>query len=241
MNSTSELRGAAKARLLITSLVYDNFKAYELPALAERLGLKGGTESEAMSSKRTFMMSRLSALDIKQLRAVAKELSEDFANEELDRFVNSRSPSDGAISSALDRFDKSIVHRRWELALERRTSDPEGAITLSRTLLEDVFKWILTTLEVDFDDKVDMTKLYRLVSKELRLAPDDYTEEAFKKILGSCQSVVDSIATLRNRIGDAHGSRPRSIKPSSRHAELTVNLAGAMATFLVATFEERSK
>ncbi|WP_196793182.1 abortive infection family protein [Erythrobacter litoralis] len=238
---SAELRGAAKARLLMVDLVYSNFKAYELPALAERLGLKPGSESEAMSSKRSFMMSRLSALSVDELRAVAKVLSEDFANEQLDRFAITGSPSDDLISASLDKFDKSVVHKRWQTALERRSADPENAITLSRTLLEDVFKWILSESSVPFDDNLDMPKLYRLVANELRLAPDDHTEVAFKRILGSCQSIVESLATLRNRIGDAHGTGPRRIKPSSRHAELTVNLAGAMATFLVATFEDRKR
>lgn len=179
----TELRGPARAKLLIVELVYANFKAYELPALAERLGLRPGTDIEAMHSKRSFMMSRLAALNVDQLKAVARELAEDFENDELDRFANSSCPSDDLISESLSRFDKSIVHRRWQTALERRSSDPENAITLSRTLLEDVFKWILTETDVPYEDGFDMPKLYRLVAKELRLAPDDHSEDIFRRIL----------------------------------------------------------
>ncbi|MGD0462087.1 MAG: abortive infection family protein [Tepidisphaeraceae bacterium] len=42
-----------------------------------------------------------------------------------------------------------------------------------------------------------------------------------------------------NRLSDAHGRRKTAARPLARHAELAVNLAGAMATFLVATLEAR--
>ena len=75
--------------------------------------------------------------------------------------------------------------------------------------------------------------------KALKLAPDDHSEQVFKQILGSCQSVVESLGALRNKLGDAHGGGPKKAKPAARHAELAVNLSGSMATFLVATWEAR--
>lgn len=84
-----------------------------------------------------------------------------------------------------------------------------------------------------------MPVLYRKLAKVLKLAPDDHTEPIFKQILGSCQSVVESLGALRNKLGDAHGPGPKRARPQARHAELAVNLSGAMATFLVATWEAR--
>jgi Abortive infection C-terminus len=74
----------------------------------------------------------------------------------------------------------------------------------------------------------------------LNLAPDQHQQPIFKSILGSCQNIVASLGAVRNKIiGDAHGSRPRAMKPKPRHAELAVNLAGTMASFLVATWQEQ--
>ncbi len=87
----------------------------------------------------------------------------------------------------------------------------------------------------------DLPRLYHLVSKELQLAPSQHAEEAFKRILGGCSSVVEGLGTLRNRVGDAHGTGATSDKPLARHAALAVNLAGAMATFIVATWEARAQ
>ncbi len=149
------------------------------------------------------------------------------------------SPADSGISATLAAFDPTQVHARWEAALERRTSEPEGAITLARTLLEDVCKWILDQAGETWLESEDLPSLYRKLSKLLKLAPDDHTEQVFKQILGSCQSVVESLGALRNKLGDAHSTGPKRARPQSRHAELAVNLAGAMATFLVSTCDAR--
>ncbi|MDR6790064.1 hypothetical protein J2Y58_003444 [Sphingomonas sp. BE138] len=153
------------------------------------------------------------------------------------------SPAEATISGTLARFEPEQVHARWEAALDRRATDPAGAITLARTLLEDVFRWLLDdlapTLEAPATDQDDLPQLYRKLSKALNLAPDGHSEPVFKQILGNCQSIVESLGALRNRLGDAHSSGPRKAKPAPRHAELAVNLAGSMATFLVATWEAR--
>jgi hypothetical protein len=143
--------------------------------------------------------------------------------------------SDDSISEALAAFDPTQVHARWMQALERRAVEPEGAITLARTLLEDVCKWILDQAGETWREADDLPVLYRKLAKLLKLAPDDHTEQVFKQILGSCQSVVESLGALRNKLGDAHSPGPKRARPQARHAELAVNLSGAMATFLVAS------
>jgi hypothetical protein len=149
------------------------------------------------------------------------------------------SPADDSISATLAAFDPTQVHARWTVAMQRRASEPAGAITLARTLLEDVCKWILDQAGETWQEADDLPALYRKLAKVLRLAPDDHTEQVFKQILGSCQSVVESLGALRNKLSDAHSPGPKRARPQPRHAELAVNLAGAMATFLVATWEAR--
>jgi hypothetical protein len=149
------------------------------------------------------------------------------------------SPADQGISAALQAFDPGDVHSRWIAAVERRNDDPRGAITLARTLLEDVCKWILNEAEVEYQEKDDLPVLYRKLAKVLRLAPDDHTEQTFKQLLGSCQQIVELLGSLRSKLGDAHSPGPKRAKPSPRHAELAVNLSGTMATFLVDTWKAR--
>lgn len=148
-------------------------------------------------------------------------------------------PSDGEISAALGAFSPEDISDRWRAALERRSTDPAGAITLSRTLLEDVCKWVLTEAAVPYGDKDELPTLYKKLAAVLNLAPDAHTEQVFKQILGNAQSIVESLGALRNKLGDAHSGGPKKAKPQLRHAELSVNLAGTMATFLVATWRAK--
>ncbi len=146
-------------------------------------------------------------------------------------------PAHAAVSAALERFDKDHVHAVWQKALDRRTADPDGAITAARTLLESVCKHILDRRGTAYPENADLPALYGLAAKELRLAPSQHTEDSFKQILGGCHSVVYGLAAIRNRLSDAHGQGRTPVRPAARHAELAVNLAGSMALFLVATLD----
>lgn len=151
-----------------------------------------------------------------------------------------RMPGDTTVSDALQSFDAEGVHTVWTKAMSRRFSDPEGAITVARTLLETVCKRICDENGVTYADKDDLPKLYSLAAASLNLAPSQHAEEPIKAILGGAMNLVNGIGTLRNRLSDAHGrGGPLPVKPSPRHASLAVNMAGTMATFLVETHLEK--
>lgn len=149
-------------------------------------------------------------------------------------------PADDNISAILVDFDTEHIHIAWQKALERRHEDPEAAITMARTLIESVCKHILDEAGIAHNDKDDLPKLYKETAKQLNMAPEQHQEEVFKQILGGCQTVIKGLGTLRNKLSDAHGKGKKAVIPSPRHAALAVNLAGSMAAFLVATWEERA-
>ena len=79
------------------------------------------------------------------------------------------------------------------------------------------------------------------ITAYLNLAPSQHAEEPIKRILGGVMSVVNGLGTLRNRLSDSHGrGKKLQVRPSQRHANLAVNAAGAVATFLVETHRERN-
>lgn len=159
--------------------------------------------------------------------------------EKLELEVKAATPVDPIVAGALGDLDTAHVQRAWTRALERRVNDPEGAITAARTLLESTCKSLLDEMGVEYSDNADLPQLYRLVAEQLTLAPSQHTEKVFKQILGGCQAVVKGLGSLRNKLGDAHGQGKQLIRPAQHHAELAVNLAGAMAMFLVRTWRYR--
>jgi len=149
-------------------------------------------------------------------------------------------PGDKVASDALETFDVDGVHAVWSKAIARRNTDPEGAITVARTLLETVTKRILDECGETYSEKDDLPKLYASVAKVLSLAPSQHTEEPIRAILGGAMNLVNGIGTLRNRMSDSHGRGGKlPVRPSPRHASLAVNTAGAIATFLVETYHEK--
>jgi len=150
------------------------------------------------------------------------------------------SPAGALVDEGLAELDSSAVTKAWEKSLDRRQQDPDGAITAARTMLESVCKTILDDLPTDPDDDWegdDLPKLYRRVAKELRLSPQEHTDKELKRILQGCVSVVVGLGSVRNKVGDAHGTGRHGYRPAERHATLAVNLAGAMALFLIQSSE----
>lgn len=126
----------------------------------------------------------------------------------------------------------------WNKALDRKSSDPEGAITIARTLIESVLKHVLDDYKIQYSKNMDLHELYKLVSKKFELSSDDHSEKLFKQILGGCSQVISGLGSLRNDLGDAHGKGKKVYRSSKRHAELAVNLAGTMCLFLLRTYEK---
>lgn len=168
----------------------------------------------------------------------------DFLCDEFDPLLtcleqSAKSPSNQIISEMLTKIDSTSVQSAWHKALERRSTDPEGAITSARTLLEAVCKHVLDEGNIAYQEKDDLPMLYSLVAKHLNLSPSQHTKQLFKQILGGCHAVVEGLGALRNKLSDAHARGKIGTRPLPRHAELAVNLAGTMATFLLATWEQK--
>lgn len=149
------------------------------------------------------------------------------------------SPADFEITGELQRLDSDAILGVWQKALDRRSTDPGGAITIARTLVESVCKYVLSDLGKTYSTDADLPKLYHSAAEELNLSPGQHSEDIFRRILGSAQQVVEGLGAVRNAHSDAHGSSARSYEPAKRHAELAVNLAGSIAVFLVKSHLEK--
>jgi hypothetical protein len=74
-------------------------------------------------------------------------------------------PADTAVSTTLSNVDSVHIQEAWKKALERRTVDPDGAITAARSVLETVCKHILDEEKVSYGENVDLPKLYGTLAK----------------------------------------------------------------------------
>ncbi len=133
------------------------------------------------------------------------------------------------------------VNRAWEKAIARISSDPQGAVTAARTLLETVCLHILEQRKITHERDGDLQRLYKATANALQLSPAQHTEEIFKTVLGGCAAAANGLAGLRNRMGDSHGRGMNDPQIQPRHARLAVNASCTVALFLLEAHVADSK
>lgn len=149
-------------------------------------------------------------------------------------------PGAHAASAALVRLENwHAVTKSWNAALNKVTTDPDGAITATRTTLESVCKHICDERAVDYDDSWDLSRLYKTATSAMEISPDQHTEQIIKQILSGAATLVGGLAGMRNALSDAHGRGKGSVGPAPRHAKLAVNTGFAIAGFLIDTHVEK--
>lgn len=149
-------------------------------------------------------------------------------------------PSNESTKTILQEIDWDSVSNIWDKALARLNSDTEGAITLARTLLEDLSKCILDESKIPYSDTESLSTLYFRASKEINLHPTQHDEEAIKKILGICNSGVAGIGEFRNKYADSHGKGVSGLPPDPHLSKFVVNISGIIASLMVEKWSEKN-
>ncbi|WP_171530291.1 abortive infection family protein, partial [Acinetobacter defluvii] len=79
----------------------------------------------------------------------------------------------------------------------------------------------------------DLVKIFNRVRKLLNLDPSRQDiSDSLKQVLSGLSNIINGLATMRNKMSDAHGV---TYKPSRHHAKLAVNSAKTLADFLFDT------
>lgn len=101
--------------------------------------------------------------------------------------------------------------------------DKSGAITNARSMVEELFIWILKNTTGGYDRKGegDLIKLGNQVFARFGMDPKN-VDTPLKQIISGMNSVIAGLAGLRNKASDAHGT---GYRPEMRHAKLAVNSA----------------
>lgn len=136
-----------------------------------------------------------------------------------------------------------VSHELTQLAIDENIrkcddklseGDYSGAITNARSLVESV----LIGIEKGFDAQAseydgNLQALYKRVQKHLHLEPDRKdVSDSLRQILSGLVSVVNGLAAVRNKMGDAHAT---SYRPSRHHAKLAVHAAVTFSDFVFET------
>ncbi|UUV16968.1 abortive infection family protein [Fusobacteria bacterium ZRK30] len=143
-----------------------------------------------------------------------------------------------------EKLDDSILsHKFISEQIEKSNkkiakADYSGAITNSRTLIEQVLKELSLRFKLEIDNSGDLQKLYKVVANKMNLKIAKDSPENIKQILSGFLNIINGIAPLRNSASDAHA---RMFDPKKHHAKLAVNSSLTICDFLLDSYEYQSK
>ena len=109
----------------------------------------------------------------------------------------------------------------------------DSAITKSRTLLEEVFIYVIEEKNEKPSESGDMMKLFKQVKDLYNMHTDKDTDRRINTLLSGLNSIVSAISEMRNKDSDAHGVGASRISIEEHHARLFVNSAMTMADFIL--------
>lgn len=116
----------------------------------------------------------------------------------------------------------------------------DSAITKSRTLVEEVFCYVIEKKGVEPSESGDMGKLYNQVKQLYNMHQDKDVDKRINGLLSGLEKILSAIAEMRNKASDSHGVGAKRINISDYHARLFVNSAMTMADFVLAVSENAS-
>lgn len=128
-------------------------------------------------------------------------------------------------------YIKSISDRAI-LDIERGHFD--SAITKSRTLLEEVFCYVIEKKEDTPSTKGNISQLYAQVKNHYNMHTDKDTDVRINMLLSGLEKIVSSISQMRNKDSDSHGVGSKRVAIKEHHATLLVNSSMVMANFILA-------
>lgn len=130
--------------------------------------------------------------------------------------------------------DREYIKNTASLATEAiNRGDFDSAVSKSRTLLEEVFCYVIELKNEKTSESGDIKKLYMRVKDLYRMHGDEKTDKRINELLSGLEKIVSSVSEMRNKYSDAHDIGKNRIRIEEHHACLLVNTAVTMADFIL--------
>ncbi len=117
----------------------------------------------------------------------------------------------------------------------------DSALTKSRTLIEEVFYYMLEKKGEEPNDSGNIEKLYAQVKKAYNMCQNNLLDKRVNELLSGLNKIVKSISSARNNSSDSHGVGMKRISIAEHHARLFVNSAVTLAEFMLSVEKKANK
>ena len=116
----------------------------------------------------------------------------------------------------------------------------DSAITKSRTLLEEVFLYVIEQRHTPSSHHGKINELYKEVKSLYNMHADSSIDRRVNNLLSGLEKIISSISEMRNAEGDAHGVGAKRLGIDDYHARLFVNAATTVADFILAVANKQN-
>ncbi len=139
---------------------------------------------------------------------------------------------------AIKAIDRDYIIKLSARAMQDVTDENyDSAITKSRTLLEEVFCYVIEKKGETPSESGYISKLYNQVKQLYHMHQDKEMDKRINGLLSGLEKILSAIAEMRNKDSDSHGVGAKRINIAEHHARLFVNSAMTMADFVLAVGE----
>lgn len=115
--------------------------------------------------------------------------------------------------------------------------DFDSVITKSRTLLEEVFIFIIEKLTLErYKSNGDLIKIYQEVTSLLNMRQNGEWDKRVNELLGGLHKIVGAVSSMRNMNSDAHGAGSSRITIKEREAVLVANSSMMVAEYILSIY-----
>lgn len=139
------------------------------------------------------------------------------------------------------KFDSETIRENIEKCDKKiEESDFTGAITNARSFLESLLLYIYQDIKKEkYNFTGDLPRLYKDVSRLLKLNIEENTEDDIKKVLGGLTSIISGISGISNKMADRHGRLIEYDKKKLKdYATLAVNSAKTLSIYIYSCYEK---
>lgn len=156
-------------------------------------------------------------------------INNKYSIQKVDEY-DSITPDIPAIKKVDNAYVKHVTKQALEYVINKNFP---GALTLSRTLLEEVFCNVIEKRGETPSNKGDIYKLYNQVKDLYDMRQNENVDRNVNMLLSGLEKILKAISDMRNNASNAHGMGNGRIYIQKHHAHLFVNAAMVMANYIL--------
>lgn len=142
------------------------------------------------------------------------------------------------VAPAVKTIDRSYITDLSDRAMKDvLDGNYDSAITKSRTLIEEVFCYVIEKKGEEPSKSGNIGKLYNQVKNLYNMHQSKDMDKRINGLLSGLEKILSAIAEMRNIGSDSHGVGAKRINIADYHTQLFVNSAMTMADFVLSVSE----